>query len=284
MVLGQLLVACRRCGLARIVDIDLQNMNIFPELLFDHLDALAKSDSFLVRAAVAKHIAGFALTSLRFLDKASAVRRSYDTNTNNNSNNNSKSTTYDKEYDYYQMRVTDIVMQLITDNTGHPAGNAVKETLIRSDIGSLCRFLSRQKTSEFLLPHMITILNEKTDWSVRAAFFDALCPVLACVGWESVEIVKSLLEQGLRDSEEFVIERTIVALSRMALMGLLDRMQICHFLSVHIAPFLCHPSLRIRHAAVRFITSVCKQNKSQQQTTQPAPSDNNTQTPHIWVR
>lgn len=109
---------------------------------------------------------------------------------------------------------------------------------------------------------MITILNEKTDWSVRAAFFDALCPVLTCIGWESVEIVKSLLEQGLRDSEEFVIHRTLITLSKMVEIGLLDRQQICYFLSTHVTPLLCHPSLWIRHGAVNFITIVCRQNTS----------------------
>ena len=107
---------------------------------------------------------------------------------------------------------------------------------------------------------MITILNEKTDWSVRAAFFDALCPVLSCIGWESVEIVKSLLEQGLRDSEEFVIHRTLNTLSKMVEIGLLDRKQIFFFLSNHITALLCHPSLWIRHGAVNFITVVCKKN------------------------
>jgi len=148
-------------------------------------------------------------------------------------------------------------MQLITDTD--PAANAVKETLIRSDISKLCSFFSRQKTAEFLLPHMITILNEKTDWSVRAAFFDALCPVLSCIGWESVEIVKSLLEQGLRDSEEFVICRTLSTLSKMVEIGLLERQQILYFLGSHVTVLLCHPSLWIRHAAVNFVTVVCRQ-------------------------
>lgn len=105
---------------------------------------------------------------------------------------------------------------------------------------------------------MITMLNEKTDWSVRAAFFDALCPVLSCIGWESVEIVKPLLEQGLRDSEEFVIYRTLLSLAQMAGIGLLDKQQICYFLSVHVAPLLCHPSLWIRHGAVHFVCTLCR--------------------------
>ena len=319
IVKSHVIYALNDC-LANILNIDVQNLNIFPELIFDYLDILSKDESFLVRSTVAKTISNFALTSLRYLDTVFLTKRSFlnnnnnktdDTNkndssdnlnkTNNNSNNTlnvidnnnttntattttndnnnhitaqttdfdkdkEKFATYDKEYEYYQFRITEIVMHLITDinqtSNGSSASNAVKETLIRSDISKLCSFFSRQKTSEFLLPHMITILNEKTDWSVRAAFFDALCPVLTCIGWESVEIVKSLLEQGLRDSEEFVIHRTLITLSKMVEIGLLDRQQICYFLSTHIAPFLCHPSLWIRHGAVNFITTVCKQNNN----------------------
>ena len=253
-------------------------MNIFPEIIFVILETLSKDESFLVRSSVAKTISNFALTSLRYLDTGFLIKRTMQNNdsaNDDNQNHDSKSRTaikidkitnenkfgsYDKEHELYQNRITEIVMHLITDiSQTSNSSNAVKETLIRSDISKLCSFFSRQKTSEFLLPHMITILNEKTDWSVRAAFFDALCPVLSCIGWESVEIVKSLLEQGLRDSEEFVIHRTLITLSKMVEIGLLDRQQICYFLSNHITALLCHPSLWIRHGAVNFITVVCKQ-------------------------
>lgn len=262
--------------LSNIYQLDLQNMNIFPEIIFVILESLSRDESFLVRSAVAKTISNFALTSLRYLDTSFLIKRSLLNENQQESGTNSsqhekidqkttedskKFASYDKEYEHYQNRVTEIVMQLITDiNPNATSSNSIKETLIRSDISKLCSFFSRQKTSEFLLPHMITILNEKTDWSVRAAFFDALCPVLSCIGWESVEIVKSLLEQGLRDSEEFVIHRTLNTLSKMVEIGLLERQQIFYFLKNHITALLCHPSLWIRHGAVNFVTVVCKQN------------------------
>ena len=54
--------------LAAVQHIDAQNLNIFAELIFDTLDMLAKDESFLVRSTTAKCLAGFALTSLRYLD------------------------------------------------------------------------------------------------------------------------------------------------------------------------------------------------------------------------
>jgi len=276
IVKSHVIYALNDC-LSNIYNLDLQNINIFPEIIFTILENLSKDESYLVRSAVAKTISNFALTSLRYLDTGFLIKRqmqntdtSNDKPTSDYDLKSSRTTSkldskksigsYDKEHELYQQRITEIVMHLITDLAQtNTSSNAVKETLIRSDISKLCSFFSRTKTSEFLLPHMITILNEKTDWSVRAAFFDALCPVLSCIGWESVEIVKSLLEQGLRDSEEFVIHRTLITLAKMIEIGLLDRQQICYFLSNHITALLCHPSLWIRHGAVNFITVVCKQ-------------------------
>lgn len=230
IVKAHVIYALNDC-LANIVHIDVNNVNIFAELIFETLDMLARDESYLVRSTVAKCIGSFALTSLRYLDMSFLSLSSSSSSNENGFNsqnmagggNNSSSaravSNYDKEHEFYQSKITDIVMQLMTSadaSSGDLSGaNSVKETLIRSQIGRLCSFFGRSRTTEFLLPHMITILNEKTDWSIRAAFFDALATVLACIGWESVDIVKSLLEQGLRDSEEFVIQRTLCCLCRM---------------------------------------------------------------------
>ena len=250
--------------LSSINKLDVRNFNIFPVLIFDHLERLSKDESFLVRCAVAKTISNFALTSIRYLDLSFITRNSFfSSNLNQDQQKSEENKTYDKEYENCQTRVKDIVLALLTDNLPNSqVTNAVKEILISSNITRLCLFFQRQKTSDVLLAHMITVLNEKTDWSVRAAFFDALCPVLSNLGWESIEIFKSLIEQGLRDSEEFVIYRTLLSLSKMAEIGLLEKQQIYYFLKNHVAPLLCHPSLWIRHGCVNFITTVCRNSKN----------------------
>ena len=333
IVKSKVIYALNEC-LGQIKNIDLQNINIFPELIFEFLEKLSKDESYLVCATIAKTISSFALTSIRYLDSSfllikqitqqqqhqsqnfttaiiisqnttttttvggtSVLSSSMTTTTTSSSSpnihqsstspqNNSHiefsneqqqnqehdkfdEMTYEKEHQNYQNRVMNIVINLITGtsligtstNGTSLTTNAVKEVLLRSDISRLCSFLGRQKTSDFLLAHMITILNEKTDWSIRAAFFDALCPVLINIGWESVEIVKAVLEQGLKDSEEFVIHRTLIALSRMVDIGLFDRVQMRSFLADRVAPLLCHPSLWIRYGAVNFISTICQQTK-----------------------
>ncbi len=62
--------------LNNIYQLDLQNMNIFPEIIFVMLEQLSRDESFLVRSAVAKTISNFALTSLRYLDTSFLIKRS----------------------------------------------------------------------------------------------------------------------------------------------------------------------------------------------------------------
>ena len=117
-----------------------------------------------------------------------------------------------------------------------------------------------------------------------------LCPgvqgVAAYVGWQSSSILKPLLQQGLSDTEEFVIYKALNALTCMCQLGLLQKPHIYEFVSdisvrgrlvrsqivavlvsgfvtlcplpLAVAPFLCHPNLWIRYGAVGFITVVAQ--------------------------
>lgn len=115
--------------------------------------------------------------------------------------------------------------------------------------------------------------------------------VAAYVGWQSSSILKPLLQQGLSDTEEFVIYKALNALTCMCQLGLLQKPHLYEFvgdigkrvsgavslqrlsrvlavdvmslnpvclLSPAIAPFLCHPNLWIRYGAVGFITVVAQ--------------------------
>lgn len=115
--------------------------------------------------------------------------------------------------------------------------------------------------------------------------------VAAYVGWQSSSILKPLLQQGLSDTEEFVIYKALNALTCMCQLGLLQKPHLYEFvgdigkrvsgavslqrlsrvlavdvmslnpvclLPPAIAPFLCHPNLWIRYGAVGFITVVAQ--------------------------
>lgn len=55
--------------------------------------------------------------------------------------------------------------------------------------------------------------------------------VAAYVGWQSSSILKPLLQQGLSDTEEFVIYKALNALTCMCQLGLLQKPHIYEFVS-----------------------------------------------------
>lgn len=55
--------------------------------------------------------------------------------------------------------------------------------------------------------------------------------VAAYVGWQSSSILKPLLQQGLSDTEEFVIYKALNSLTCMCQLGLLKKPHIYEFVS-----------------------------------------------------
>ena len=133
--------------------------------------------------------------------------------------------------------------------------NAVKQVLVHYGAARLAVFFGRQRANDVLLSHMITFLNDKTDSQLRYAFYDNIAGVAALVGWQCSPILKPLLQQGLADCEEFVVARAINAIATLARQGLLEKVAMFELLRDTL-PFLVHPNLWIRQAAVGLIESM----------------------------
>ena len=141
----------------------------------------------------------------------------------------------------------------------------VKQTLLRS-IAPLARFFGKEKSNESLFPMMISFLNERDDWKLRAMFFHHITDVIKVDGAAAVvnfdAMCRTLLpciEDGLRDLNEFVVERTFACLITLvstlrgtkpfggshydSVAGLLDV----------IVPFVVRPCRAIRRHAVIFL-------------------------------
>lgn len=67
----------------------------------------------------------------------------------------------------------ELVQQKVVTLLSDPE-NIVKQSLLENGITRLCVFFGRQKANDVLLSHMITFLNDKSDWHLRAAFFDSI--------------------------------------------------------------------------------------------------------------
>ena len=82
------------------------------------------------------------------------------------------------------------VVSLLTNTN-----NIVKRTLMENGLTRLCVFFGRQKANDVLLSHIITFLNDKHDWQIRAAFFDSIVGVAVYIGSQCLTILKPLLQQ-----------------------------------------------------------------------------------------
>lgn len=161
--------------------------------------------------------------------------------------------------------------------------NLVKQTLMENGINKLCVFFGKQKANDILLSHVITFLNDKEDKELRGSFFECIVGVAAYVGWQSSPILMPLLQQGLTDSEEFVIAKAINAMATLTELGLLHKSALYQLLSETMV-FLVwtsslsrciglrtlalinlynyssqvHPNLWILHATVGFISAAAR--------------------------
>ncbi|XP_041377701.1 phosphoinositide 3-kinase regulatory subunit 4-like [Gigantopelta aegis] len=240
--------------LSKVKSVPRSDSNVFPEYIFPSLTHLVQDPVALVRAAYAQNIAQLAETALRVLEMTQLqemTEMSSQDDTREASQYELESS-YDMELQSLQETIQQKVVTLLSD-----LDNTVKQTLLENGITRLCVFFGRQKANDVLLSHMITFLNDKYDWHIRASFFDNIVGVAAYVGWQSSSILKPLIEQGLSDSNEFVVHKAIGALASLAELGLMQKPMLQEFVQ-EVVPFLAHPGVWIRQSAVGFVAVVAK--------------------------
>ncbi|OZC11786.1 hypothetical protein X798_00967 [Onchocerca flexuosa] len=134
-----------------------------------------------------------------------------------------------------QQTVIDIFVNLCDSD------NNVKHSVVTSQsLVKLCHFFDRRKATDVLLSHLITFLNDKVDWRLRASFFEC-CPIIA--------------HFGLHDYEEFVQLRTLCCICRLCEQDLLEKPAIYELLN-DIIPFLAHPNEYLRMATLNILSTL----------------------------
>ncbi|WKX98060.1 hypothetical protein Q1695_013616 [Nippostrongylus brasiliensis] len=127
--------------------------------------------------------------------------------------------------------------------------NCVRHCAVnRNSLVKLYTFFGKMNCGEILLRHIITFLNVKSDWRLRAVFFESL-PL--CVQENSFD-VKPLLQQGLHDFEEFVVVHAIHCVTALVETAVLGRYEVMELLG-DILPFLAHPNEWIRLCVVELL-------------------------------
>ena len=90
---------------------------------------------------------------------------------------------------------------------------SVKRSML-SSIADLCLFFGRQKSSETVLSHIMTYLNDR-DWLLRLAFFDGIVGVGAFIGIKAIEeYVLPLMLQALAGGSDCLNSSSLQILKR----------------------------------------------------------------------
>ena len=234
------------------------NAYLFPEYIFPRLRQFLNVEksqpSALIRAAYASCLASLALASGRMLDMVQAIRADGRFPALSNdalAADSSFHGLYDVARAELIPHFEESTTMLITDPE-----TSVRRALLGS-ISRLCLFFGSTKSSDVILSHLNTYLNEP-DWILRCAFYDALVGVAVYVGTSSLEqFIVPIMLGSMVDAEHFVVEKVIRSFARMAALGLFQRALLWDLTGL-ISRYLVHPSIWIREAAAQFIEQACK--------------------------
>ena len=131
------------------------------------------------------------------------------------------SSTYNTDLTALQETVSRWVIHITTDVSEH--SSPAKRALL-ADMARLCNFFGLDGVMAFILPQILSFLNDRKDWQLRASLFENLQSVCHFIGRAATEhFVLPILETALVDSEEVVTSRAILCLSELLAMGLLSR-------------------------------------------------------------
>ncbi|TMS35134.1 hypothetical protein L596_002594 [Steinernema carpocapsae] len=224
-----------------------EGYRLFADYLFPKLKGTAVDKSAYVRMALASNLGRFARSSLRFIRDSTSPLNDVDTTSDSGE---SEIETWAKAKQTLQQAINEIFVVLCTGD------NNVRLCLISQPTTlQLCDFFASPDI-EVQLSHMITFINDKHDWRLRETFFSSIWIPSSLVNRQRYEI-KPILEEGLNDSEEFVILRTIKCIHILCERGVLDKWGLFRMLK-GVVRFLAHPNKWLRLAVVNFLVMLDK--------------------------
>ncbi|XP_064396061.1 phosphoinositide 3-kinase regulatory subunit 4-like [Halichondria panicea] len=224
--------------------------NLFLEYVLPSLNSIPSDPDVMVRVAFAECVAELALTALRFLELAQVQANQDDDSA---IIQYQVQGSYDSELMQLQESFQGKIVHLLSD-----ADTSVKKAFLKYSAGKLCTFFGPHRAKEVILSHMITFLNDKTDWELHGAFFECIVDVVTHLRHHSLSILEPLLQQGLSDCEETVVCKTIEAMTTLCREQVFDKPTLLEYVS-GLAPFLVHPNIWLRYGAVGFMIAVAGQ-------------------------
>eukprot|EP00898_Chlorokybus_atmophyticus_P003180 jgi/Chlat1/3863/Chrsp26S04158 len=224
---------------------------IFPEYILPSLSLLPSDPEESIRLAYARSLAKLAITAQRFLTQAQDIDQASGVGAAGASTGDApRMVCYDADLSALHDSIAHVVQELVTGPQSTPA---VRRTLV-AHVPALCSFFGRRESNDFLLPLLISFLNDR-DRQLRASFFAYIAQVGAFVGRASLDaFLLPCIEQALTDAEDAVVANALGCLAALCERVLLRKKVLLAAVS-GASPLLRHPSCWVRNAAISFVAA-----------------------------
>ena len=248
------------------------DVHVFPEYILPAVEHLSSDNDPIVKETFARYLAKLAEIARRFLESSQILvlkthLPSYSSPTPLRSSSSADISSVSplaatlaapkfSNYDTSLQEIHGLFSQIISSMFWKDCPSCVKRALL-GDISRMAQFFGKKKTSDFLLPLIVTFLNEN-DWELRSDFFASVVGVCEYVGGHSLEsFVYPCILQALSDKEEFVINKAINSLASMAHRGLF-RQQTLYDIARKTSPLLLHPNVWIRNSSISLSSCIAE--------------------------
>ncbi|KAK9817197.1 hypothetical protein WJX72_010933 [[Myrmecia] bisecta] len=236
---------CLARVLASVEVVPPSDSKIFNEYILPSLSLVPNDQEEMVRIEYAGVTAQLATVAQRFLTRLHQVASTAQNPAS------AVPVRYDEEMAALRMAVEQVVHELVV---GTRSTSWTRLALL-PHVPALAAFLGRRESNDFLLPAMITFLNDRS-WQLRAAFFTHIAALGPYAGADGLDaFLLPCLEQALADAEEAVICQAVGFLTSACQTKQLRKRSLLAAVA-KVAPLLLeHPAPHVRASAVAFVAA-----------------------------
>lgn len=241
--------------LERVRTFPASERQVFLQYLLPVLSSAAADAEEHAAVAYAKHLGSLARTALRFLEESHAAADAHRGAAGARDGGTAAGAgAPEAGYDAELAALQEVFVSLASDMLSSASG--VVKRMVLTDMLPLCVLLGGEKTDNSLLPLIITVLNDRSDWELRAAFFDNLAAVATFVGRDSLQhFILPCIVQALTDLHELVVEAALSALAALVELSLLPSDAALRA-AQGCLPLLLHPSGALRLGTLGFLAAL----------------------------
>ncbi|CAD5210944.1 unnamed protein product [Bursaphelenchus okinawaensis] len=233
-------------------DIPQDESRLLVDYIFPRMKQLTEDSSDYVKMALASCLGRLSMISLKFFDE-SLSKLTQEAKLMSDQDRESQEEAVDTFARTERVALQEAVSRIFVNLSD--SSNTVKQCLFdKVNLNFLCSFFGCSKSVDAdVLMHMIALLNDKYDWQLRAAFFKSCYTVAKHSDPLQNSTLVPFIQQGLKDTEEFVIYETLHSLYSLCNDSKLEKPVIVEIMK-EVCPFLVHPNKWLRTQVINLLS------------------------------